>query len=163
MALLSSMFDATQVEPQTSFEPLPSGDYPVIIKDSEMKPNKAGTGEYLQLTLEVIDGPSKGRLVWDRLNLKNQNQMAEEIAQKQLSAICHATGVLNVGDSAQLHNIPMIAKVAYRAASGQYEASNDVKGYKAFKMQPQQQPAQQQTEKPLIVGQTPPWNNKAPF
>lgn len=123
-------FDATQIEPQSSFEPLPSGEYQVMIKESEMKPTRDGTGSYLQITLEVIDGNHKGRLLWDRLNLQNSNAVAVEIAQKQLSAICHAVNVLNVSDSAQLHNIPMIAKVAYRDARNGYDASNDVKAYK---------------------------------
>ncbi len=125
-------FNATNIEPQSSFEPLPTGDYPVIIKDSEMKPTKNGLGSYLELTLEVIDGNAKGRLVWDRLNLENQNHVAVEIAQKQLSAICHAIGKLNIADSSELHNIPLVAKVAYREAKDGYEPSNDVKSYKAY-------------------------------
>lgn len=123
-------FNAAQVDPTNEFEVLPAGDYPVIIVDSEMKSTKDGRGQYLQLTEEVIDGPYQGRKFWDRLNLDNPNQQAVEIAQRTLSQICHAVGVLQVQDSAQLHDRPMIAKLKVRPARGQYSESNEVAQYK---------------------------------
>jgi len=123
-------FDASSVDPTSTFDPIPAGDYTVMIIDSDMKKTKDNTGEYLELTEQVVDGPYAGRLIWDRLNLKNKNPQAQEIAQRSLSAICHAVGVMNVADSAQLHNIPMIARVTFVDASGQYAAKNEVKGYK---------------------------------
>jgi len=124
------MFDATQIDPTDSFEPLPAGDYAIVITESDMKATKNNRGQYLQMILEVIDGPLKGRKVWDRLNLVNPNNTAVEIAQRQLSALCHATGVMSVTDSAQLHNIPVVARIAYKPAEGSYGATNEVKGYK---------------------------------
>ena len=64
-------FDAATVDPATDFEPLPAGKYLAVITDSEMKPTKAGTGHYLQMTFQVIDGPFKNRLLWSRLNPAN--------------------------------------------------------------------------------------------
>lgn len=132
MALLNQAFDATTIDPTQTFEVLPAGDYPVMVVDSDMKSTKDGSGQYLQLTLEVIDGPYSGRVIFDRLNLVNRNDKAVEIAQRTLSQICHAIGVLRVQDSAELHNKPILAKVAYKPASGQYGESNEVKGYKAY-------------------------------
>ena len=54
-------FNAAAVEPQQSFDALPPGRYEVIITDSEMKDTKAGTGQYLQLTFDVIGGQHNGR------------------------------------------------------------------------------------------------------
>jgi hypothetical protein len=124
-------FNAAEVTPAQSFDPLPAGDYLVYIKDSDMKPTAAGNGYYLELTLEVLDGPHTGRLIWDRLNLDNPNQKAVEIAQRTLSAICHAVGVLNVSDSAELHDKPLVAKVVIEEPRGDYAARNQIKGYKA--------------------------------
>ena len=135
-------FDATQVSPESQFNPVPNGDYPVVITDSEMKTTNDGTGQYLQLTLEIIEGHYKGRKVWDRLNLVNKNTTAVEIAQRALSQICHAVQVLKVDDSAQLHGKPLVAKLAVRPASGGYDESNDVKEYKAMPGAQVQQPAQ---------------------
>jgi len=123
-------FNATEVEPQSDFTPLPAGDYLVQITNSEIKPTKSGTGEYLQLTLQVIDGPYKNRLVFDRINVRNQNPTAQQIGQRQLSALCHSIGVLNVQDSTQLHNILFIVSLAIRKDE-QYGDSNDVKAYKS--------------------------------
>jgi hypothetical protein len=63
-------FNALEIEPATSYEPLPADWYKVVITDTEEKPTKAQTGSYLQLTIEVIEGNHAGRKVFDRLNLK---------------------------------------------------------------------------------------------
>ena len=106
MANLSG-FDANRVEPSSDFDPLPAGKYLALITDSEMKPTKAGTGSYLQLTFEIIDGPHKGRKVWARLNLINSNDTTVKIAQAELSAICRAVGVLGHGGAAQLLHLQL--------------------------------------------------------
>jgi len=122
-------FDANQVQPQTDFAPLPAGDYLAMIIDSEMKATKTGRGQYLALTLQVIDGPMANRLLWDRLTLVHDNPKTVEIAQRALSAICHAVGVLQVTDSAQLHNRPLVVRVKY-VEDQQYGPKNEVGGYK---------------------------------
>lgn len=123
-------FDATQIEPQSEFTPLPAGEYLVMISDSEVKATKTGSGQYLQLSLQVLDAPYKGRLIFDRINIQNQSPTAQEIGQRALSALCHAVGILQVNDSAQLHNIPFIVRVSVRPDQ-QYGDSNEVKGYKS--------------------------------
>lgn len=130
MAFLGGTFDATQVQPGGQSDVIPAGDYKVMISDSEMVQTKSGSGSFLKLTLQVIDGPHQGAVIFDRLNLVNTNLKAVEIAQRTLSAICHAIGVLQVQDSAQLHNRPLLARVAYREAQGEYGASNEIKGYR---------------------------------
>jgi hypothetical protein len=49
-------FNALEIEPATSYEPLPADWYKAVITDTEEKPTKAQTGSYLQLTIEVIEG-----------------------------------------------------------------------------------------------------------
>jgi hypothetical protein len=131
MAELGGNFDATQVQPSQAFDVLPAGKYKVHVVDSDMKPTKNGDGQYLWLELDIVDGPHQGRKLWDRLNIVNSNAQAVEIAQRQLSALCHATGKLNVSDSQELHFIPVIVTVRVRAASGGYDASNEIRGYEA--------------------------------
>jgi hypothetical protein len=96
MAKLGGTFDAASVEPNAPLEALPPGDYRVQILQSEMRVTKAGTGQILWLDMEVLEGPLKGRHLYDQLNLINPNPTAEEIAQRTLSAICHAVGKLQV-------------------------------------------------------------------
>jgi len=131
MANLSG-FNAEEVEPQGSLDPIPAGWYTAIITDSEMKETKSLTGEYLQLRLDVVEGDHEGRVVFDRLNLKNSNRTAVEIAQRQLSAICRAVGVMQPQDSSDLHDRPLRVKVSIRPARDGYDASNEVKAYSAL-------------------------------
>ena len=129
-------FDATQVEPQGDRSVLPAGKYRAVIIDSEERPTKAGTGKYLQLTIEVVDGEHKGRRVWDRLNLVNPNAKAVEIARSTLASICRAVGVMQPKDSVELHNIPLIVRVAVRKREDNGEETNEVKGYQPISQAP---------------------------
>ncbi|RIK77249.1 MAG: hypothetical protein DCC68_17685, partial [Planctomycetota bacterium] len=54
--MASLNFNANEVEPASDFEPIPAGKYLAMITDSEMKPTKNGTGHYLQLTFQILDG-----------------------------------------------------------------------------------------------------------
>ena len=40
-------FNAAQVEPSQDFEPIPAGKYLAVITETEMKPTKNGSGQYL--------------------------------------------------------------------------------------------------------------------
>lgn len=153
-------FDASQVEPHTGFDPVPDGDYLAMIVDSEFKPTKAGDGEYLQLTEEIIEGPHRGRRLFDRLNLKNKNDTARKIAEGTLSAICRAVGVLRPRDSSELHGKPMLISVGVeenKDKPGNY--NNKVKKYlPANGAVPAAAPAQASAS---AASSTPPWKRKA--
>lgn len=156
MANLSG-FDATHVEPSTDFDPLPAGKYLAVIAESEMKPTKAGTGSYLQLTLEIIEGPHKGRKVWARLNLINNNDKTVQIAQAELSAICRAVGVLAPKDSVELHNLPLLITVKCKKRTDTDEITNEVKGYAKKDAQQQPAPPQPGSQPAPSANGTPPW------
>lgn len=106
-------FNASSVEPMEArtYEPLPNGDYDMIITKSDVKPTKAGTGHYLELEMQVVGGEHSGRRHWERLNVDNPNKQAQDIAQAALAALCFAVGVEDMSDTEQLHDIPFIAKV----------------------------------------------------
>lgn len=129
MQLFQQPFDARTVKPNEAFEPLPAGWYNARITNSEAKPTKDNESGYLLVELEIIDGEYKSRKVFDRLNLWNKSVQASEIAQRQLSAYCHATGVFVLQDSNQLHGIPIKIKVAVKQDPN-YEPSNEVRAVK---------------------------------
>lgn len=89
-------------------EALPTGRYPVVITASQEKPTRAGTGSFTEFEMTVQGGEYNGRKLYTRLNLKNPNQQAVDIAYAELSAICHVTGRLHIQDSSQLHGAPFI-------------------------------------------------------
>jgi hypothetical protein len=122
-------FDANSVEPADELEPIPAGRYVAVIVDSEMKPTKSGTGNYLQLTFQIVEGEHANRLLWVRLNLDNPNATAVEIARRELSAICRSVGVLVPTDSTDLHNLPCVIHVRVKRRNDTGELQNEIKGY----------------------------------
>ena len=157
-------FDANNVPEQQEFSALPEGQYVVIATASEMKPTKNGNGQYLQFSFEVLDGPQKGRKVWARLNLVNQNQTAVDIAQRELGAICRAVGIMKPNDSAELHNKPMLITVGVEVDDRKRE-SNVIRKYEAIgagglAQQPAAaaaSPAAAPWSAPAAAGAAPPW------
>lgn len=124
-------FDATAIDPATSYDVIPKGEYLAAAVSSEMKATKMGTGQYLQLSFEILDGKFKGRRIFERLNIQNQNKDAEEIAQRTLSALCHALGILQVDESEQLHDIPVLITLGVEEGKGDYGPQNRIMGYAA--------------------------------
>lgn len=124
-------FDATEVAPSKGFEPIPVGDYVAMITDSEEKQNNKGTGSYVNLTIEIVDGEYKGRKLWELLNLNNPNAEAVNIARATLSAICRAVGVLKPRDTVDLHNIPMSIRVGMKKDSQTGEMKNRITSFKS--------------------------------
>jgi len=152
MANLSG-FNASEVEPASTFDPIPAGKYLAAITESEMKPTKNGGGQYLQLTFQILEGPHKGRNVWARLNLHNPNATAVQIAKQELSAICRAVGVLTPRDSTELHSLPLVITVKCKKRSDSDELANEVRGYAPKAAAP----AIGQPQQAPTTSNTPPW------
>ncbi len=153
-------FNSDEHEPRSGFEAIPAGKYKVVVTDSEEKPTKKGDGSYIQFTLEIIEGDYKGRKLWDRLNLNNPNPQAVDIAKGTLSALCRAAAVKHLKDTTQLHDIPVVAKVAAKMDQQAGELRNEIKGYEPANGQavPGAQPGagKAPTAKPV----DPPWKKK---
>ena len=127
MANFGTTFDATGIEPIQPLEVLPPGKYIAQIVSSDMRLTKDGTGQYLFLEIDVLEGPHQGRKLFDRLNLVNASKTTVEIAQRTLSAICHATGRLQVQDSEELHLIPFVAAVQVQPPKNGYSETNKIR------------------------------------
>ncbi len=131
MAQLKRDFDAEQVPAADPFELIPDNVIVTVVLDkSEMVTTKGGDGSYLKCEFIVIDGPYENKHLWLNLNLDNPSEKAVAIAERQLSALCHATGKLKVSDSDELHGIPVLAKVGIEPARDGYEAKNKIKDFK---------------------------------
>ena len=143
-------FDARTVKPTVGFEPVPAGKYLAVITESETKPTKAGDGQYLQLTFQIIEGEYKGRLLWARLCLDHPNAQTVQIARGQLSAICRAVGVMTPKDSVELHNLPLVIRVTCKKREDTGELTNEIKG---FETRQRVEPA----PAAAAAGSLPPW------
>jgi len=124
-------FNANEHSPVNPFAPIPAGSYLATIASSETKANRAGTGHYLELRLQVLEGPHRGHSLVSRLNLWHPNPVAVAVARNDLSAICHATGVMEPVDSAQLHDIPLLVDVKVTVRKDNGDRVNEIAGYHA--------------------------------
>lgn len=172
-------FDVRNIPPASvGGSQLPQSDkngHLVCITDGEVKPTKAGDGGLLELTLTIMEGAHAGASGSYRLNLWNPSDKARDIAQSQMSAICHVTNVFNVQDVRQLYNIPFRAVVALQKGNDQNDNNaagyTEVKGVKyangndpgkpqgAPNNQQQQSQPQQQQQQPTFVPNTNQNNN----
>ena len=121
-------FNAANIEPAAVRGAIPAGKYKCVITASEEKPTRAMTGSMLKLSMQVIEGPHQGSYVFDQLNVNNPSATAQEIAERQLSAICRAVGVFTPQDSSDLHNKPLIVTVRVETTQ-EYGTQNKVSGY----------------------------------
>ena len=122
-------FDSTSIAIPESIEfgAIPEGKYVIGITQTEEKTSKAGN-RYLNLQLQVLDGPHKNRVLFDIINLYHPDSDVREIAERTLKNICEAVRVLKPTSSEELHNIPLTAVVSMETDS-QYGDQNRVKKY----------------------------------
>lgn len=122
-------FDASKVKPDEGRPaPLPEGRYRLAATASEWKDTKNKKGKYIAWTFTVLEGPFKGRKIFEQMNLQNPSQQASDIAKGQLSALCHAVGVMKPKDAAELQDIPFWAQVGCKKDEG-YDMRNVIKKY----------------------------------
>jgi hypothetical protein len=105
------------VEPDAGRGAFQAGRYVLQITESDVVDTKEGTGKLLKLTFEVFEGPMAKRRIWDQLNIQNASVQAQEIGQKQLSALIKALRLPTTpADSQDMHFIPFEAEVGFEPA-----------------------------------------------
>lgn len=139
MAYLDQPINVNDLPEDTGgdFSPIPAGDYTASIKSADLTPTKDGSGQYIKLRLDVTGPTHAGRVIFANVNIRNQSSAAEQIGRAQLGAIMKAAGMATLQDTDQLVGVQLGIKVAIREArttpdGKTYEASNEVKGYKAL-------------------------------
>jgi hypothetical protein len=129
-------FNAAEVAPQQPFDVLNKGWYPMVISEAENK--EIQKGQRLELVFTVDAGKAKGRKTFDGLNWKHDSSEAQRIGQEQLSAICHAVGVINLENDKQLVGKKLAVKLGIEEErkdeqTGKvYDARNVCKGFKTI-------------------------------
>lgn len=116
-------------EQEQAVEAVPAGEYIAVIEDSDYAENKKGTGMLLKLTYQILDGPFKGRKVFENLGLEHENAQTAQIARRALNSICIAIGIPDgqkLQDTAQLHDIPMKIDVVVKE-NKEYGKQNNIR------------------------------------
>lgn len=158
MARLNTSFDHSRVE-ASNYEPLPPGEYVVQVVNSDIMPTKAGTGEYIKVECDVLDGPHQGRKLFTNFNIANPNPQAVEIGYQQLALLCQAIGLAGeLNNTEELHWKPCLAVVKVKPPQNGYDASNEIKGWKPLKTAPRAAaPAPAQAAPQQEATNAPPW------
>lgn len=115
----------------TSYEPVPAGDYEVVVEAVEVKPTKKGD-PMLTLTLKVVEGDAKNRKFWHRMAFIPGNGVGLSINFRQLDAL-GATPLLENGGTLEqvagfIKNKRAVAKIGFGKDS--YADKNEVKDLK---------------------------------
>lgn len=106
---------------------LPAGWYEAWAKEAVMKRTKAGTGTYLNVQWEILEGEFANAKVFEMFNATNPNPDAVEIGMGKLSKRCKDMGMSGlVDDSAEILNKRIMLKVGIEAGVGNYEDKNCV-------------------------------------
>ena len=127
--MVSIDFDITEVEEKTEYALLPEGRYRCIVSSSDIKENNAGTGDNLNLKIEIVSGEYAGRLVFENLCWRHESDKAVQIARARFAELCRAVGILAPADTEQLHDIPFDCIIGIQKGSKGYSDSNKVKKY----------------------------------
>lgn len=146
-------FDASQFEPSQGGGAHPVGKFPATISNTAIKPTKSGDGGLFEVEFSTQAGS-----ISNRYNLWNKNLQAVEIAQKQLSALCYATGIFKLdfrNDAAVLRGAKLIIEVDNQknkdgTPNGYVEVKKvyDLNGNEPGRSSPAPQTASQQPQQP---------------
>ena len=130
MSFIETFSAADAPAGRTEFAPVPAGWYLASIHSAEVKQTKAGTGEYIKVRYDLVGGEHANRVVFGNLNLKNQNEAAQNIGRQQLGEIMRAIGLPTIQDTDQLVGGVLEIKLSVRD-DPQWGVSNEVKGFRA--------------------------------
>jgi len=129
--MVDIQFNAEEFEPAADFEPLPAGWYQAMAVESNMVPNKSGTGDRLNFQFQILKPEQyANRRVFLGLNIRHENAMAQEIAQKELSSFCRAAKKMNMSNTEDLHGTPVHVKLRIDPGNEQFEARNEIRMFK---------------------------------
>ena len=141
----------------SAYKPLPAGDYPVRVIDSEVRESRSGESR-LSFTYQITSGQYAGRQIFDGFSLWSSNPTAVEISQRRLKSMalaCHHPNPNYIQDSSEFHGKEMIVRTAIREYNG--NEYTDVKPYTPIMQEvTQPSPRAQGAARPSPRNATPP-------
>lgn len=86
-------FNTPNEEVGEDFTLLPEGQYRVMVIDSAYKTTKAGTGRYVAVALQILDGVHKSQRLFANFNIENPSEQAQQIGRQQFKRFLLAVGI----------------------------------------------------------------------
>jgi len=128
----------SNTEQKPEFLPLEPGDYKLRMNRFEEKKTKNGKGVMISAGFEVVDGDSKGRLIFNNFLVEHTSAKAQEIGNQQLNDYLLAVGaggLEGIGHDRTLleqwEQIPFIAILGIEEAKDYTAADGTLKTSKA--------------------------------
>jgi hypothetical protein len=123
-------FDATIEDVgNTGFEPIPEGEYRLMLIECDLLPNSKGTGDNLKCKLQVVGPKFEGRILWENFCWTHStSEKAVQIARSRFASLCSAIGISVVKDTDELLNISFLAEVGVKTSEG-FGPQNFIKKY----------------------------------
>lgn len=90
-----ALFDLSTVETQ-EFKPLKPGKYIATVTEAKVEPLYSGKGTKLAITIKIVDGDFKNRIIYHSFNVKHENETAQKIGQQQLKSLMICLGIGSV-------------------------------------------------------------------
>lgn len=142
-------FDPNQY--QNTYEPLPAGDYLVMITESSIDTADDGS-QKVKITMEVMQPEQHyGRKCFASFTLEHSNPKFVEIGRKILSNVCRAVGIMAPRETEELHGIPFFVRLTVEQWQDG-SLHNEAKAYWSTQIQappqPKPKPAKQQQAGP---------------
>lgn len=95
-----------------SYEPLPAGDYLVMVSESTIDVKDDGS-QFVKVTMEVLQPENYyGRKCFANFTLEHSNPKAVEVGRRILANLCRAVGVMSPRETEELHGIPFFVRLA---------------------------------------------------
>lgn len=172
---MNGSFDANQFSPEQGLGKHPTGKFPAVVSETSIEENTNKDGGYFSVKFTTQAGQIiKNYNLWTQSTDEGKVKMVE-IAQKNLSALCHATGVYKLdwqnegaairGARCQIEVTPQTKNPQYNEVSKVYDANGNEPG-KAPAMAPQPQPGQLQggwsQQQPPVPQTQPGWSPQQP-
>lgn len=111
-------FDATKVDPSQGNAKHPTGKFPAVV--SEVGTDGNDTTGYFWVLFSTQAGQIRKQFnLWTKSTDDNMIKMTQ-IAQQNLSALCHATGVFHLGDGKELLNARCVIEVTPQKKNPEY-------------------------------------------
>lgn len=128
--MTAPLFDATTVPPSTGdYEPVPNNRYLLQVVWGEMKPKPDEGKLGASVQFKVMEGEQEGRTFFVYYNLQHPNQDTQKRGQRDFSALCHASGVLQPRTIAEFENRPFYGDVVVTKPNGEYGPGNNIRKY----------------------------------
>ena len=126
MSFFDQPFEAEQAPdaPPPNREPIPAGEYQLIVTDAKEVRNRADTGSLVKVTNQVRGGDWDGRKIFDNFNVENPSQKAVEIGVGQLKQLCLACGIKRLSRPEELMGCAYLGDVQIEEASNGFPAKN---------------------------------------